>query len=184
MIKRTIYTATLIIMLSCNKKAPNIETNTSSKENLGFSKNLSKTGKHSDSISKESLEKKDIVLDTISVEANDLSGINKTLNGVWNVVNTYDNKPDNIIGITYHFNSKSKTLETYLDDELREVFSYEIVTTNCEINDKNPNSYSIKLSGDGIYCSEIIGIKHKNNKVYLILKDDITELLNKEFLKK
>lgn len=183
--KNTIYIAILILILSCNKKAENIEINTSKKELLKSSKDtLSRTTVNLDSLTKENSEKKsEASSETTSAVTNGALEINKQLNGVWNVIEMSINKPDNIIGIIYMFDAKKKTLEVYNADELRGQYNYKIVISNCDGNKKDPDSCYIKLSGDDNYCSKIVDIKHKNNKIYLILKDFITESQDKEFLK-
>lgn len=178
--KNAIYVITLVLMLSCNKKTKNIEINTSIIENLQSLKDtLSKAGTNLDSSKKELKASSN----NTSVVTNDTLEINKQLNGVWNVIEMSIDRPDNIIGIIYMFDAKKKTLEVYNADELRGQYNYKIGITNCEGNKIKSDSCYIILSGDDNYCSEIIAIKYENNRIYLILKDFITESQDKEFLK-
>lgn len=174
-------------MLSCNKKAENNETNTSKNGHLESLKDtLSKTSANLDSLTKESSEKKtEASSDTTSVVTNDALEINKQLNGVWYPINMGINgQPDDIMkDYIYMFNSKKHTIDVYDTEDYWENFSYKIITTDCNNNEENPNTYYLKLSGDGDYCSKIVVLKKTNNKVYLILESQIANRVMTEFLK-
>ncbi len=178
---------TLVLMLSCNKKVENNEVNTSKKEYLESSKNtLSRTNVNLDSISKESSQKElEASSDTISVVTNDVQEINKQLNGVWYPINMGVNgQPDDIMkGYIYMFDAKKNTIDVYDTEDYWENFNYKIITTDCDNNKKNPNTFYLKLNGDGDYCSKIIAIKKINNKIYLILESQIANRVMTEFLK-
>ena len=182
--KYIIYISVLVLTLSCNKKDEN-SAKTSKKEPLQSSKSTISTASNNlDSLFSENSQKNPEISTDIALKvSNDAIEINKQLDGVWNVIEISNNKPDNIIGIIYMFDARKKTLEVYNADELRGQYNYSIEITNCEGNKKNTDSCYIKLSGDDNYCSKIVDVKHKNNKIYLILKDFITESQDKEFLK-
>jgi len=187
--KNVIYTASLVLILSCNKKNENNEIIVS-KIAPPLEDTLSKTIGNLDSISIGNSQKELAVnSDTISILANGVLKINEELNGVWSPVNIGINGEPDIIekDYIYMFNAKDNTIEVYDTDDYFEGNSYEITTTDCSSNKIKTNRYYLRLGGGhwhgDNYCSKIIDLKKANNKTYLIVESPIANRSMTKFVK-
>lgn len=73
----------------------------------------------------------------------------------------------------------TKDIQKYFDT-IEEAYAYEKIIVNNNLV-KNNNCYNIVEGGGGINTSNMVVVKDKNNKTYLVSKDDI-RYINKELI--